>query len=164
MRLSDGKQAKGDYDSNGLGASVEFGRHLRLANDYFIEPYAQLSAMAVQGQSVTLDNGMRGHGDSARSLQAKLGSVAGRNFDLGQGRSVQPYLKAAVAHEFAQDNDVKVNGNTFHNDLSGSRAEFGTGVSVAWAEQWQMHAEFDYSHGEKIEQPWGVSAGLRYSW
>jgi len=164
VRLSDGKQAKGDYDSNGLGASVEFGRHLRLANDYFIEPYGQLSAMAVQGQSVTLDNGMRGHGDSARSLQAKLGSVAGRNFDLGQGRSVQPYLKAAVAHEFARNNDVKVNGNTFHNDLSGSRAEFGTGVSVAWAEQWQMHAEFDYSHGEKIEQPWGISAGLRYNW
>lgn len=164
VRLSDGKQAKGDYDSNGFGASVEFGRHLRLANDYFIEPYGQLSAMAVQGQSITLDNGMRGHGDSARSLQAKLGSVAGRDFDLGRGRSVQPYLKAALAHEFAQNNDVKVNDNTFKNDLSGSRAEFGAGVSVAWAEQWQAHAEFDYSHGEKIEQPWGVSAGLRYSW
>jgi outer membrane autotransporter protein len=164
VRLSDGKQAKGDYDSNGLGAALEFGRHLRLADGYFVEPYGQVSAMAVQGQSVTLDNGMRGHGDSARSLQAKLGSVAGRNFDLGKGRSAQPYLKAAVAHEFAQNNDVKVNDHTFRNDLSGTRGELGAGVSVAWAEQWQMHAEFDYSHGEKIEQPWGLSAGLRYSW
>lgn len=164
VRLSDGKQAKGDYDTSGLGASVEFGRHLPFADGYFLEPYGQVSAMAVQGKDVTLDNGMRGHGDSARSLQAKLGSVAGRNFDLGQGRSAQPYLKVAVAHEFAQNNDVKVNDHTFKNDLSGSRAEFGAGVSMAWAERWQMHAEFDYSHGEKIEQPWGLSAGLRYRW
>ncbi|NIE73833.1 autotransporter outer membrane beta-barrel domain-containing protein [Pantoea sp. Ap-967] len=164
VQLSDGQRTKGSYDNSGAGVSVEAGRHFKLADGYFVEPFAQVAGMVVQGKDVTLDNGMRAHGDPARSLQAKVGATAGRTLDFGNGRSVQPYLKVAAVHEFANDNDIKVNGNRFANDLSGSRAELGAGVSVAWAERWQVHADVDYSNGDKIEQPWGVSLGVRYSW
>jgi outer membrane autotransporter protein len=164
VQLSDGTKTKGNYDNLGLGLSLEVGRHLKLDNGYFIEPYAQLAATAIQGKAYALDNGLKVDGDVTRSLLGKLGTTAGYTFEQGQGRMIQPYLRAAVAHEFVASNRVKVNGNSFNNDLSGSRAELGAGVVVAWAQQWQAHAEFDYAKGEQLEQPWGVSLGVRYNW
>jgi len=59
---------------------------------------------------------------------------------------------------------VHVNGNEFNNDLSGSRGELGTGIAVSLADRLQVHADFDYSNGDNIEQPWGANIGVRYSW
>lgn len=164
VQLSDGSKTKGDYSNHGIGVSLEAGRHIKLGRDYFIEPYAQLAAMTIEGQSYHLANGMQASGDDTRSLQGKLGATAGRTFDFGQGRMVQPYVRVAGAHEFANNNRVKVNGNSLNNDLAGSRAELGAGVVAAWADNWQVHAEFDYANGERLEQPWGASVGVRYNW
>ena len=164
VNLSDGSRTKGDYDNWGVGASAEFGRHIKLADDYFIEPFTQLSAVQIQGKQYTLDNGMDADGDRMRSLVAKAGATVGRNFAFNDGTIAQPYLRAAVAHEFASNNEVKVNDNVFNNDLSGSRAEFGAGVAVALSDKWQVHADFDYSKGEHIEQPWGANVGVRFNW
>ncbi|ERK99396.1 autotransporter outer membrane beta-barrel domain-containing protein [Pseudomonas sp. ER28] len=164
ITLSDGKRSKGDYDNFGVGASLEFGRHLELGNDYFIEPYTQWSMVTIQGKHYDLDNGMQARGDVTRSLLGKAGATVGRTFDLGAGRKVQPYLRAAYAHEFVDDNQVNVNDNRFDNDLSGSRGELGLGVAVSMTDRLQLHADFDYANGEKIEQPWGANVGLHYSW
>lgn len=164
VSLSDGTRSKGNYDNWGVGASAEFGRHIKLDGGYFVEPFTQLSAVQIQGKRYTLNNDMDANGDRMRSLLGKAGATFGRNFGFGNGAVAQPYVRAAVAHEFASNNEVKVNNNTFNNDLSGSRAEFGTGVAVAMSEQWQVHADFDYSKGEHIEQPWGANVGVRYSW
>lgn len=164
ITLSDGKRSKGDYDNFGVGASLEFGRHLELSNDYFIEPYTQWSMVTIQGKHYDLDNGMQARGDVTRSLLGKAGATVGRTFDLGAGRKVQPYLRAAYAHEFVDDNQVNVNDNRFDNDLSGSRGELGLGVAVSMTDRLQLHADFDYANGEKIEQPWGANVGLHYSW
>ncbi|WP_455805253.1 autotransporter outer membrane beta-barrel domain-containing protein [Pseudomonas fluorescens] len=163
VNLSDGSRTKGDYDNWGVGGSAEFGRHIKLANDYFVEPFAQLSAVQIQGKHYTLDNDMDADGDRMRSLLGKAGATFGRNIALANGAVAQPYVRAAVAYEFATNNEVKVNNNVFNNDLSGSRAEFGAGVAVAMSERWQVHVDLDYANGEHIEQPYGVNLGLRYS-
>lgn len=164
VNLSDGSRTRGNYDNLGVGASLELGRHIKLDNGYFLEPYTQLAGLIVQGKDYALDNGMRAEGDRSRSLLGKVGTTAGRSFDLGKGRTLQPYVRVAVAHEFVNRNEVKVNDNVFNNDLSGSRGELGAGVSVSLSDNLQLHADFDYSNGDAIEQPWGASAGLRYSW
>lgn len=164
VSLSDGTQTKGDYSNSGVGTSLEFGRHIALDNSYFVEPYAQLSGVVIKGKDYTLNNDMRANGDSARSVLGKVGATVGRSFDLGPGRTVQPYLRAAVAHEFIKTNDVQINDNTFNNDLSGSRGELGAGLALALGEKIQLHTDFDYSNGENIEQPWGINLGARYSW
>ncbi|MGV8863573.1 MAG: autotransporter outer membrane beta-barrel domain-containing protein [Pseudomonas sp.] len=164
VALSDGHRAKGDYDNNGVGASLEFGRHIKLDNDYFIEPYTQLSGVIIQGKDYNLDNGLSGQGDRTGSLLGKLGSTAGRNFNMGSGQVIQPYVRIAYVHEFADNNKVHVNDNVFNNDLSGSRGELGTGIAVSLADRLQVHADFDYSNGDNIEQPWGANVGVRYSW
>ncbi len=63
VHLSDGSKTKGSYDTNGVGASLEFGRHIKLADDYFVEPYTQLSGVVIQGQSYDLDNGLTADGE-----------------------------------------------------------------------------------------------------
>lgn len=164
VAFSDGERAKGDYDNHGLGATVEFGRHIKLDDGYFLEPYAQMSAMFIQSKDYALSNGLQAEGDQTRSYLAKLGTTAGRRFELDNGRSVQPYVKAAYAHEFANNSKVRVNDNVFNNDLSGSRAELGVGVAVQLSRSFQVHADFDYSNGKHIEQPYGLNFGARYSW
>ncbi|GEM_PF-147229 len=164
VSISDGTRAKGDYDNSGVGGSVEFGRHIKLDDGYFVEPFTQLSAVVIQGKDYHLNNDMQAEGDRTRSLLGKVGATAGRNFTLSDGKVVQPYVRAAGVHEFAKNNKVQVNNNTFNNDLSGSRAELGAGVAVAFSDNLQLHADFDYSNGQHIEQPFGANVGLRYSW
>jgi outer membrane autotransporter protein len=163
VHLSDGKKTKGDYNSNGAGASLEFGRHIKLADDYFVEPFTQLSGVIIQGKDYDLDNGLSAEGSRTRSLLAKAGATAGRNFKWDD-KVVQPYLRAAYVHEFANNNEVKVNDNSFNNDLSGSRGELGVGVAMSVTDKVSIHADFDYSNGDKIEQPWGANVGVRYLW
>ncbi|WP_285426712.1 autotransporter outer membrane beta-barrel domain-containing protein [Pseudomonas sp. efr-133-TYG-103a] len=164
VSMSDGTRAKGDYDNDGLGGSVEFGRHVKLDDGYFVEPFTQWAAVVIQGKDYGLDNGMQAQGDRTRSLLGKVGVTAGRNFAMEGGSVVQPYVRVAGVHEFAKNNEVQVNNNVFNNDLSGSRGELGAGVAVAFSDSLQLHADFDYSNGEHIEQPFGANVGLRYSW
>jgi len=164
VSLSDGTQAKGSYNTNGLGTTLEFGRHIKLDDGYFVEPYVQAAALTVQGKSYSLDNGMTADGSQSRSLLGTVGSTVGRDIDLGGGQILQPYLKAALVHEFAKDNDVRVNSTTFNNDLSGSRLALGGGASMKVTDKVQMHADLDYSHSSKIKQPWGVNVGVEYKW
>ncbi|WP_122573620.1 autotransporter outer membrane beta-barrel domain-containing protein [Pseudomonas viridiflava] len=164
VTMSDGQQATSDYDNNGLGASLEFGRHIRLADGYFVEPFGQVSGLVIDAKDYQLSSGMHAKGEGTGSLLAKLGGTAGRNFDMGDGRIVQPYIRAALVHEFMDENEVRVNGNRFNNDLSGSRGELGVGMAISLTERWQAHADFDYSRGNRVEQPWGANIGLRYSW
>lgn len=163
VQLSDGRKTKGDYDSHGVGGSLEFGRHIKLADDYFIEPFTQLSGVTIEGKDYDLDNGLSAEGSRTHSLLAKAGATVGRNFTWGDN-VVQPYIRAAFVHEFANNNDVQVNDNRFNNDLSGSRGELGTGVAVSMTDKVSIHADFDYSNGNKIEQPWGANVGVRYLW
>lgn len=162
--LSDGERTKGDYDNHGIGGSVEVGRHIKLNDGFFVEPYAQIAGTVIQSKDYEFDNGMEADGDATRSLLGKVGATVGKTYDLGQGRIVQPYLKAAVAHEFVKNNEVQVNDNSFNNDLSGSRGELGAGVALSLSKDFQVHADFEYSNGKNIEMPYSMNLGLRYFW
>ncbi|MDB5983144.1 MAG: prn [Pseudomonas sp.] len=162
--MRDGEKAKGKYNNYGVGGSIEAGKHITFADDWFVEPYAQVSTLWVSGEDYSLDNGLDASSNKADSLLGKVGSHLGRKFALDDGGFVQPYVKAAVGREFVSNNKVKVNGNSFANDLSGSRVEMGAGVAAQLTDVLQVHADFDYMKGNNIEQPWGVNLGVRYNW
>jgi outer membrane autotransporter protein len=96
VNLSDGKKAKGNYAQNAVGASAELGRHIKLDNDYFVEPYGQLSATITQAQSYELSNGLKAKGDRSSTVVSKLGVTAGKNIQLDNGGVLQPYLRTAL--------------------------------------------------------------------
>lgn len=162
VAVNDGSHAKGDYDNLGLGVSAEFGRHLALDDGYFVEPFTQWSAVVIQGKDFSLSNDLQADGERTRSLLGKAGVTGGRTFDLQGGGKLQPYLRAALAHEFAKGNDVHVNNNRFNNDLSGSRGELGAGVALQLAGGLQVHLDLEYVNGKHIEQPYGANVGVRY--
>ncbi|WP_458371272.1 autotransporter outer membrane beta-barrel domain-containing protein [Pseudomonas fluorescens] len=162
IRLSDGTRAKGDYSNSAVSALVEVGRNIRLADDWRVKPSAQLSASVIEGASYDLDNGMDADGDRTRSLRAKLGVAAGRDFNMAGGTVVQPYGRVAMVHEFANNDNVHVNGNELNSDLSGSGFEVGGGVSVALASNVRVSTDLDYGKGENYEQPWSVTLGVSY--
>jgi outer membrane autotransporter protein len=161
VAMSDGSKAKGRYENAGVGGSVEFGKHIKLADDYFVEPYTQLSGVSIGGDRYSLDNGMTAKSSRTQSILGKVGTTAGRNFTLEDGSVVQPYVRVAMAHEFTRSNDVTVNETRFDNNLFGSRAELGAGVAVSLSKRVQLHADFDYMKGEHVEQPWGANLGLK---
>ncbi|KAA8694729.1 putative Autotransporter [Pseudomonas caricapapayae] len=161
VAMSDASKAKGDYTNNGVGGWVEFGRHIKLADDYFLEPFAQLSSVVVQGQELRLDNGMNAKNERTRSVLGKVGTSLGRTVALKDGGALQPYVRVAVAQEFSRRNEVKANDVKFDNSLFGSRGELGAGVSVSLSERLKLHADVDYMKGRHIEQPWGANVGLR---
>ncbi|MFJ3483631.1 autotransporter outer membrane beta-barrel domain-containing protein [Pseudomonas sp. NPDC090202] len=164
VAMRDGQKAKGDYSNNGLGGSLEVGKHIKLDDGWFVEPFAQASALWVGGEDYHLDNGMHASSNNANSLLGKVGTHVGRTFALDQGGFVQPYVKLAGAREFVDSNRVNINDQRFSNDLSGSRIELGAGVAAQVTEVLQVHADFDHMSGRNIEQPWGMSVGLRYNW
>ncbi|MHA6196311.1 autotransporter outer membrane beta-barrel domain-containing protein [Pseudomonas wadenswilerensis] len=164
VRMSDGVKAKGDFDNGAVSASVEVGRHIKLKDDWFVEPYGQVIGAVIEGQSYDLDNGMQVDGNRTRSLLGKVGVTVGRDILLDNQMRVQPYLRTALAHEFINNNEARVNDNRFDNDLSGSRGELGAGIAVSLSDRVQIHADFDYSNGDRIEQPWGANVGVRYTW
>ena len=164
VRMSDGEKSRGDYQNYGVGGSVEVGKHIKFAKDWFVEPFAQVSALWVQGEDYRLDNGLQARSNKADSFVAKAGAHLGKNIPLGGAGFAQPYVKVALAHEFARNNEVTVNRTTFNDDLSGSRGEVGAGLAIQLNDMLQLHADVDYSNGNHIEQPWGVNVGLRYQW
>jgi outer membrane autotransporter protein len=164
VMMRDGEKSKGDYVNHGVGVSVEAGKHIKLDDQWFVEPFAQVTGLWVSGQDYDLDNGMQASSNQANSLLGKVGTQVGRTFALENGGFVQPYVKVAGAQEFAAANRVTINDNRFSNDLSGSRLEVGTGVAAQLTDVLQVHADLDFMNGRNIEQPWGVNVGLRYNW
>lgn len=163
VAVNDGSHAKGDYDNLGMGISAEFGRHIPLSKGYFVEPFTQWSAVVIQGDDYQLSSDLHANGDRTRSLLGKAGLTAGKTFEFANGSKLQPYLRGALAHEFINNNEVKVNNNRFNNDLSGSRGELGAGLALGLASGLQVHVDLEYANGKHIEQPYGANLGLRYS-
>ncbi|MEB0045271.1 MULTISPECIES: autotransporter outer membrane beta-barrel domain-containing protein [unclassified Pseudomonas] len=160
VALSDGTQTKGNYNNLGASASVEFGKHIELNSDYYIEPFTQWQLAAVQGKGYSLDNGLRADADTTRSMLGKAGINAGRSMTLANGSKLQPHLTVAAVREFARNNEVRVNDNTFNNDLSGNRVELGAGVSWTLNDRWQLHAEVDTSKGDGVTKDYGLNMGV----
>ena len=117
----------------------------------------------VQGGTYSLKNGLQVDGERTRSRTAEAGATVGHEFQLDDGTLIKPYLRAAMVHEFANNNKVTVNNQTFNNDLSGSRTKYGAGVAVSFTQDLQAHVDLETSTSDKIKQKAAVNVGLRYA-
>ncbi|HGN0626932.1 autotransporter outer membrane beta-barrel domain-containing protein [Achromobacter xylosoxidans] len=164
VRMSNGERADGSYDAPAFGLSVEVGRHIGLGDNWFVEPSAQLASVWVKGGSYTYSNDLKAESDSTSSHQAALHGLVGKTFELKNGATLQPWVRASVVQEFASSNAVSINDNRFNNDMSGARAELGAGVSAQATKNLQVYADLRYAKGSKIEMPWAGGIGLRFTW
>lgn len=163
VSMSDGSLTKGHYNNLGASVSGEFGKHIDISDGYYTEIFTQWQGAAVQGKDINLDNGLNADADTTRSLLGKAGVTLGRGMTLANGSVLQPHIRAAVVREFVNNNEVRVNNNTFNNDLSGNRFEVGTGGSWTLNNRWQLHAELETSKGDNVTKDYGVNMGAHYS-
>lgn len=162
VSLSDDTLTKGSYNNLGASASVEFGKHIVFKDGYYIEPFTQWQMASVQGKDFSLDNGLKVDADTTRSMLGKAGVTLGRGMTLANGSVLQPHIRAAVVREFVKSNEVRVNQNSFENDLRGNRLEVGTGVAWTLNDRWQLHTELDTSKGDNVTKDFGINMGAHY--
>ncbi len=160
----DSAPTRGNYRTPGIGLSLEFGKRIPLPRGGFMEPYVRTAAFTARRASVELDNGFDISAGSDRSVIGELGMLAGQRYELSSQRTLQPYLRAAVVHEFVSNNTTRMNGRTFGNSISGTQGLLGLGVALQSGERLQLHADVDYAAGKPIDQSLMATVGLRYAW
>lgn len=159
--MSDGSAVKGDYSQNGFGGSLEAGKTFSLNENTWAQPYLRTTAFRADAKDISLDNGMKASIGATKSLQAETGVNLGMNLEVA-GKTVKPYLKAAVSHEFSDNNKVRINNRYgFTNDISGTTGKYGVGVSAQLTPNAGVWAEANYQKGENIESPVTGSVGFR---
>ncbi|MBA7729822.1 autotransporter outer membrane beta-barrel domain-containing protein [Citrobacter freundii] len=159
--MSDGSAVKGDYSQNGFGGSLEAGKTFNLNENTWAQPYVRTTAFRADEKDISLNNGMKASIGATKSLQAETGVNLGMNLDVA-GKTVKPYLKAAVSHEFSDNNKVQINNRyDFTNDISGTTGKYGVGVSAQLTPNAGVWAEANYQKGENIESPVTGSVGFR---
>nr|MBP6562104.1 autotransporter outer membrane beta-barrel domain-containing protein [Neisseriaceae bacterium] len=168
VKTQQGNTFKGKDSVYGFGASIEAGRHM-VKDQYFIEPYAQLSAFKGQSSDYSLTNpqgsSLQAYAEGAKSLQAELGATLGASFETQSKIAYKPYVRLAVSHEFADQNDVIINRTEeFRNDNSGTVVKYGVGVNADFKNQWSAFAELSYAKGYDghVEMPYSGQVGVRY--
>src|SRR5271166_512273 len=161
----EGSISTGYYNIPTFGGSLEIGKRFEFASGrFFIEPEAQLAGVWENGMNYTASDGLRVHGNDQTSLRGRLGGRVGMHFDLAQGRAIEPYVRAEAIEEFLTGNTVTTDSTNLDSHLSGTVGRFGGGLTAKLSQSVYIYGEYDYATGDHIEQPWSISAGLRWQW
>lgn len=160
--MSDGTGASGDYSATAFGGQIEVGKTFNFANGFYAEPFVQLAALRIGSFDYGLTNGMHTDGEAYESLQGRIGATFGYNHKLENGSTFQPYVRLAIAQEFADNNKLKINTVQFNNAFDGTRGEVGAGFTYKLNDAVQIHADVDFSGGKDVDRNWGGNFGLSY--
>ena len=169
-----GHKLEGDYDTWGLSMSAEYGRRLKLQNDYYVEPSVEFSIgrVAAADYSAASDF-LDAHGKNKYMSvkQDAFTSAIGR-LGIGFGKITEKstfYTKLAWAHEFSGDftTTFAAEGEPTSGtqvDFSGSWYEWQIGGSVNVNDNSYVYATFEKKFGgDAGSNDWRLDAGLRWS-
>ncbi|GEE18846.1 autotransporter [Escherichia coli O145:H28] len=126
--MNGGGTIKADFNTNGFGAMVKGGYTWKDGNGLFIQPYAKLSALTLEGVDYQL-NGVNVHSDSYNSVLGEAGTRVGYDFAVGNA-SVKPYLNLAALNEFSDGNKVRLGDESVNASIDGAAFRVGAGVQA----------------------------------
>ena len=156
-----GGVGSGDYSTNGLSFSAEYGKRFQQEN-YWIEPQAELTYGRVSSADFTTKNGAKVHQDSMDSLIGRLGFSLGK--DIKQGNV---YVRASYLYDFQGDTSVTMSKGgavtPFKTDLGGGWWEFGVGTNLNLGHDTHFYLDVETTAGGDVDTPWQWNAGVRYS-
>ncbi|CDO46553.1 pertactin family virulence factor/autotransporter [Bartonella henselae] len=161
---TNGIAIEGNYNQWGLGTSFEAGYRFETTKSSWMQPYAQLSWLQVEGKEIKLSNEMTGDINAFTSLRSEVGLSAGYEFCLGGDVSSMAYITAAWLRENRDGNRTTINKlHQFVTDLSGNFGKLGIGLSSLVSEKFKLYAEAQYVKGDKVKQSFQGILGVRYS-
>ena len=154
----------GGVNNNALSVSAEFGWHLPLTSNFFVEPQVEATWGKVMGENFTTSNGVRIDQDDFNSVIVR-GGVRGGWLLPNQLGNV--YARASVVYDFdgeAKSVATKNLGRVeFKDDLGGSWAEYGLGANININETTYTYLDFECTSGGDVKEKWRWNIGLRHT-
>ena len=155
-----GQAKSGDVKSNAYSIGVRYGKTIKSANGFYVEPQAQLNYTHFGGRNFTADN-VSVNQAGVNSTSGKLGLEVGKQFGNGN-----LYTRLAAGHAFtgnvkttyASGNSVKLT----EQDLKGTWTELAFGGRYGFNTNNSVYADVTTGLSGDYQADWGVNAGFTH--
>ena len=155
-----GEAMSGDTKSNAYSIGVRYGKTLKYANGFYVEPQAQLNFTHFGGRNFNVDN-VSVNQSSVNSTSGKLGLELGKQFGNGN-----LYTRFAAGHAFtgnvktafASGSVVKLT----EQDLKGTWTELAFGGRYGFNSNNSVFADVATGLSGDLQADWGVNAGFTH--
>ena len=164
-----GRTMSGNYNTNGISFSAEYGKRMQQENGFYIEPSIELTAGRLGGKDYAATSTFSGnqkmyiHHEAYNSLIGRIGISAGQETERSN-----LFAKIALAKEFSgkSDSDFRAEGEKERHeaniDLKDSWIDVEIGGSATLGEDTYLYGTYTMNFGGKVENKWRVDAGIRY--
>ena len=155
-----GQAKSGDVKSNAYSIGVRYGKTIKSANGFYVEPQAQLNYIHFGGRDFTAGN-VSVNQAGVNSTSGKLGLEVGKQFGNGN-----LYTRFAAGHAFtgnvkttyASGNAVKLT----EQDLKGTWTELAFGGRYGFNTNNSVYADVTTGLSGDYQADWGVNAGFTH--
>lgn len=154
-------QAKsGDVKSNAYSIGVRYGKTIKSANGFYVEPQAQLNYTHFGGRDFTAGN-VSVNQAGVNSTSGKLGLEVGKQFGNGN-----LYTRFAAGHAFTGNvKTTYASGNAVKSteqDLKGTWTELAFGGRYGFNTNNSVYADVTTGLSGDYQADWGVNAGFTH--
>ena len=155
-----GQAKSGDVKSNAYSIGVRYGKTIKSANGFYVEPQAQLNYTHFGGRDFTAGN-ISVNQAGVNSTSGKLGLEVGKQFGNGNlyTRFAAGYaFTGNVKTTYASGNAVKLT----EQDLKGTWTELAFGGRYGFNTNNSVYADVTTGLSGDYQADWGVNAGFTH--
>ena len=155
-----GEAMSGDAKSNAYSIGVRYGKTLKYANGFYVEPQAQLNFTHFGGRNFNVDN-VSVNQSGVNSTSGKLGLELGKQFGNGN-----IYTRFAAGHTFTGNVKTAFSSGTAvkltEQDLKGTWTELAFGGRYGFNSNNSVFADIATGLSGDLQADWGVNAGFTH--
>ena len=155
-----GEAMSGDTKSNAYSIGVRYGKTLKYANGFYVEPQAQLNVTHFGGRNFNVDN-VSVNQSGVNSTSGKLGLELGKQFGNGN-----IYTRFAAGHAFTGNVKTAFSSGTAvkltEQDLKGTWTELAFGGRYGFNSNNSVFADVATGLSGDYQADWGVNAGFTH--
>lgn len=155
-----GEAMSGDTKSNAYSIGVRYGKTLKYANGFYVEPQAQLNFTHFGGRNFTVDN-VSVNQSGVNSTTGKLGLELGKQFGNGN-----LYTRFAAGHAFTGNVKTAFASGSVakltEQDLKGTWTELAFGGRYGFNSNNSVFADVATGLSGDLQADWGVNAGFTH--
>ena len=160
VRNEIGEAMSGDAKSNAYSIGVRYGKTLKYANGFYVEPQAQLNFTHFGGRNFTVDN-VSVNQSGVNSTSGKIGLELGKQFGNGN-----LYTRFAAGHAFTGNVKTAFASGSVakltEQDLKGTWTELAFGGRYGFNSNNSVFADVATGLSGDLQADWGVNAGFTH--
>ena len=155
-----GEAMSGDAKSNAYSIGVRYGKTLKYANGFYVEPQVQLNFTHFGGRNFNVDN-VSVNQSGVNSTSGKLGLELGKQFGNGN-----IYTRFAAGHTFTGNVKTAFASGSVakltEQDLKGTWTELAFGGRYGFNSNNSVFADVATGLSGDLQADWGVNAGFTH--